>query len=48
MTLKNALSEDFEDFWETWELGAPTEKQNPQKKIMAIMFPETLQSHQVI
>ena len=32
MTLKNALSEDFEDFWETWNLGALTEKRNPKKK----------------
>ena len=40
--------EDFEDFWETWDLGACVERWNPKKKIMARIFTETLQSLQVV
>lgn len=35
---------DFQDFWETWELGAK-KKCNPKKRMCARKFPETHKSH---
>lgn len=36
---------DFQDFWETWDLGAKKKKGNPQKQIRARKSPETHKSH---
>ena len=39
---------DFQDFWETLEFGALTEKWNLKKKIMARKSPETHKSHKIV